>query len=163
MDSSSLSNITQQEFEKNVEEAIQDLPPSPTSGKRIISSGEMSPFAAATPGEEAARPLSLSTAAFDNTRRFFQKTGSFASEAVSKPLNAIGKILDGMQDESGNVEESLESQWRAGGVRDRESELRHDEQFNLATPRRNQLDTPGTPTSRYSHLGISPGNESPLR
>ncbi|WVF67435.1 hypothetical protein IAT40_002191 [Kwoniella sp. CBS 6097] len=100
MDASSLSNITQAEFEKNVEDAIQELPPSPSaSTSRALPPADMSPFSAVASGEEAAKPLSLTTTvqAIDGTKRFFQRTGNLASEAVSKPLNAIGKILEGMQ------------------------------------------------------------------
>ncbi|WVQ95022.1 hypothetical protein IAU59_002114 [Kwoniella sp. CBS 9459] len=100
MDASSLSNITQAEFERNVEDAIQELPPSPSaSTSRALPPADMSPFSAVASGEEAAKPLSLTTTvqAIDGTKRFFQRTGNLASEAVSKPLNAIGKILEGMQ------------------------------------------------------------------
>lgn len=95
MDASSLSNMTQEEFESNVEAAIQELPPSPTMMARPTGPLDMSPFAT-TDGEEPARPLALTTS-FDTTRRFFQRTGNLAQEAVSKPLNAIGKILETMQ------------------------------------------------------------------
>lgn len=101
MDASSLSNITQEEFEANVEKAIQELPSSPTSPRsqqRSSADMSMSPFAT-SPGEEAARPLALpaTAAALDGTRRFFQRTGDAAKEAVSRPLSAIGKILQDMQ------------------------------------------------------------------
>lgn len=100
MDASTLSNITQEEFERNVEKAIQDLPPSPSSAaRRPLALTEMSPFAAASPGEEPARALSLSTS-FDTTRKFFQRTGNLAQEAVSRPLTAIGKILDGIEEDA---------------------------------------------------------------
>lgn len=58
----------------------------------------ISPFAAATPGDEAARPLSMASAqaSLEGTRKWFARTGNLAQEAVSKPLNAIGKILEGM-------------------------------------------------------------------
>jgi len=178
MDASSLSNITQEEFEQNVEAAIQQLPPSPSSRlKQTLPPTEMSPFAPSTPGEEAARPLSLSTsfAALDNTKRFFQKTGSTMSEAVSKPLNAITKIFDGMQqeeegstsgrsaDEDSNDGEGTERRWRAGGERDRESEQR---QFgdSLHTPRRgSRANTPDSTSRRFSHLGLSPDSQPPSR
>ncbi|GFZ50888.1 Vacuolar protein sorting-associated protein 9a [Saitozyma sp. JCM 24511] len=193
MDASSLSNITQDEFELNVERAIQDLPPSPsTVTSRPLGPSEMSPFAAATPGEEPARPLSLSTSSFqalDNTRRFFQRTGNLAHEAVSKPLNAIGKILDniqqpGTQSEGEEEEEEdeevkeMERKWRAGGERDREAEARLERNLNLtpgagagssstpgSTPRNaprksRRPETPESPSGRFARLGISPGDES---
>jgi len=177
MDASSLSNISQEEFERNVEQAIQDLPPSPSSSmKRSLPPTEMSPFAPSMPGEEAARPLSLNTsfAALDNTKKFFQRTGSTVSEAVSKPLNAITKIFDGMQqDEEGSTSgrsvdsndgEGVEARWRAGGERDRESEQR---QFgdNLHTPSRggSRAHTPDSPTRRFAQMGLSPESLPPSR
>lgn len=92
MDASSLSNITQEEFESHVEAAIQDLPPSPTLSPRPTGPQDMSPFAT-TEGEEPARALASRYGA----REFLKRTGDLAQEAVSKPLNAIGKILETMQ------------------------------------------------------------------
>lgn len=175
MDASSLSNITQEEFEKNVEEAIQELPPSPSTSRRRLassSSNEMSPWAPSTPGEEPARPLALSTSftALDNTKRFFQKTGNTITESVSKPLNAISKIFDGMQDGEGSTsgdeaegrggDDETERRWRPGGERDREAEIRQD----LLTPPRRLANTrPFTPDSpsRFAQLGISPDSQPP--
>lgn len=170
MDASSLSNITQEEFENNVESAIQDLPPSPSSRtSRPPLPTEMSPFAPSTPGEEPARPLSLSTsfAALDNTKRFFQKTGSTVTEAVSKPLNAISKIFDGMQqDEEGSTSgtsddgESVERRWRAGGSRDREHDARLDARTPLR-PANTRPFTPESPSRRFAQLGLTPESASP--
>ena len=99
MDASSLSNITQEEFESNVENTIADFVPSPTSQTtHRLPPNEISPFAPSTPGEEPARPLALPSV--DNARRFFQRTGNSVQEAVSRPLNAIGKIFDNMQQEN---------------------------------------------------------------
>ena len=134
MDSSSLSDVTQEVFEKNVETAIQDLPPSPsTKTSRPLGPTEMSPFAPSTPGEEPARQLSLNASfpALDNTKRFFLRTGSSVQEAVSKPLNAIGKIL-----------ENIQQQEEAGEMTPRSTRIR--------------AVTPESPSSRFSHLGISP-------
>jgi hypothetical protein len=146
MDASSLSNISQEEFEANVESAIQDLPPSPSSSKRRhIGDTEMSPFAPSTPGEEPARPLSFP--ALDSTRRIFQRAGSTVTEAVSKPLNAISKIFDGMPPDEGD---QAVRQWQAGGQRDREAEERMEE-----TPRRQRrAQTPDSPSGRFARLGI---------
>ncbi|EIW68207.1 hypothetical protein TREMEDRAFT_32532 [Tremella mesenterica DSM 1558] len=165
MDASSLSNITQEEFENNVEAAIQDLPPSPTmSPSKPTGPSEMSPFAAATPGEEPARALSLSTSfpTLNNTRRFLQRTGNLASEAVSKPLNAIGKILDNMQQQDVSEDGSdsdVERSWKAGGSRDGESELRQEQNDSRETPRKQtssrlqQMMTPETPSRQVRLLG----------
>ena len=115
MDHTSLSKITQVEFEQNVEEAIQNLPPSPMPTRSSSSSEtpqpETEPEPPQTPsappavGEEAARPLQLPTPASiaEDTRKFFQRTGDLAQQTISKPLNAIGRIfseaLDGIDDD----------------------------------------------------------------
>jgi len=175
MDASSLSNITQEEFESNVESAIQELPPSPSSRtSRPQLPTEMSPFAPSTPGEEPARPLALSTsfAALDNTKKFFQKTGSTVTEAVSKPLNAISKIFDGMQqDEEGSTSgasddgEQIERRWRAGGSRDREHDARLDGHGEgVRTPLRpanTRPFTPESPSRRFAQLGLTPESGPP--
>lgn len=115
MDHTSLSNITQEEFEGNVEEAIQNLPPSPSivpptpivPGPDFIPEPPKTPSAAPAPGEESASALQLPTPASvaEDTRKFLQKTGTFAQQTISKPLNAIGKLLsdalDGIDDEPG--------------------------------------------------------------
>ncbi|TBU34047.1 hypothetical protein BD311DRAFT_773928 [Dichomitus squalens] len=111
MDHTSLSNITQEEFEKNVEEAIQSLPstgsqtpergftPGPGSGSSTPPVATSTSSAHA--GEESAQPLSLPTPAqtlSEDARRFLQKTG----DTISKPLSAISRIfnevLDGAED-----------------------------------------------------------------
>jgi len=120
MDHTSLSNITQDEFEKcvimratisthiliilvrNVEEAIQTLPPSepqsPVPAFQDVRRGITAPNPHA--GEESAQPLSLNTPAqtlSDDAKRLLQKTG----DTISKPLNALGRIfseaLDGAE------------------------------------------------------------------
>jgi hypothetical protein len=96
MDASSLSNITQEEFERNVERAIQDLPPSPSTERSRPLPASMSPFDS-TPGEEPARALVFPS--LDNTRRFFQRTANIAQESVSKPLNALGKMFEGVSED----------------------------------------------------------------
>ncbi|KAI9064038.1 hypothetical protein FKP32DRAFT_1591446 [Trametes sanguinea] len=112
MDHTSLSNITQEEFERNVEDAIQSLPStgSQTPERGFTpgpeSTGTSTPtrqFAGSTShaGEESAQLLSLPTPAQtlgEDARRFLQKTG----DTISKPLNAISRIfnevLDGAED-----------------------------------------------------------------
>ena len=113
MDHTSLSKITQEEFERNVEEAIQNLPPSPMPTRSASSSDSpetepeppKTPSAPPTVGEEAARPLQLPTPASiaEDTRKFFQRTSDLAQQTISKPLNAIGRIfsdaLDTIEDD----------------------------------------------------------------
>ncbi|KAJ3846935.1 hypothetical protein EV368DRAFT_76907 [Lentinula lateritia] len=105
MDHTSLSNITQEEFEQNVEAAIQELPTNPDGTPRVLSMGSSSssssslssistPTQRSSPhlGAESAQPLSLplSQNLSEDARRLLQKTG----DAVSKPLNAISRIFN---------------------------------------------------------------------
>lgn len=152
MDSSSLSNITQEEFENCVSAAIADLPPSPTSLRsRSLASGmdtSPSPFSPTTPGEEPARALSMLGGLDGSTKRFLQRTG----EVVSKPLGAIGKILEGMQGDDGDQSQSgSESGDPSGTGSVRRS--RAPEPRNRRAMRREQ--TPESPSQRLSQLGIS--------
>ncbi|EJD47919.1 hypothetical protein AURDEDRAFT_113204 [Auricularia subglabra TFB-10046 SS5] len=102
MDHTSLSNITQEEFERNVEEAIQTLPASPGPTQLPAAGGapvDDSPMA----GEESARPLLLPTPTTiaEDTKRFIQRTGDLAQAAqqtISKPLSAIGRIFNEVLD-----------------------------------------------------------------
>nr|ODN91886.1 vacuolar protein sorting-associated protein 9 [Cryptococcus depauperatus CBS 7841] len=179
MDASSLSNITQEEFETFVENAIQELPPSPTNEKRRFTDQQqppytpsggkderrlrdagISPFAAASPGEEAARPLSMTgaQASLEGTRRWFARTGNLAQEAVSRPLSAIGKIIENMGPGEGHGPDG-------GGGYGSESEAHRGlviaqagvQQGGTATPRdvfgvrRFRAATPESP-SRATHL-----------
>ncbi|KAG7093728.1 hypothetical protein E1B28_007380 [Marasmius oreades] len=106
MDHTSLSSITQEEFERNVEDAIQNLPPSspypsvnsPPRGSSLSSSSSSSSHA----GEESAQPLSLpapppppgqpspAQMISEDARKLLQKTG----DTISKPLNAISRIFN---------------------------------------------------------------------
>lgn len=160
MDASSLSNITQEEFERNVERAIQELPVSPSSPRAKSSAPDMSPFAQ-LPGEEPARALALpaTAAALDGTRRFFQRTGDAAKEAVSRPLSAIGKIFEDMRttadgSESGDEHEDggpVVSRW--GGRHTPDPERGHP----IPNPNPNPAILPGP----HPHgLGMSPASAS---
>ncbi|TCD69504.1 hypothetical protein EIP91_007434 [Steccherinum ochraceum] len=108
MDHTSLSHITQEEFERNVEEAIQSLPTTEPHTPSSESDGPLSnvSLTSSHAGEESAQPLSLSSpnnqTISEDARRFLQKTG----DAVSKPLSAIGRIFNEVLD---NAEESLSS------------------------------------------------------
>ncbi|KAH0836730.1 hypothetical protein J3R83DRAFT_8462 [Lanmaoa asiatica] len=104
MDHTSVSNITQQEFERNVELAIQSLPPSlpssPTSSTSSFAPSTRSPFPSPHAGEESAQPLALSVPSQtqsigEDARRLLQKTGN----VVSKPLGAISRIFSDALDE----------------------------------------------------------------
>ncbi|KAF8874457.1 hypothetical protein CPB84DRAFT_1817900 [Gymnopilus junonius] len=84
MDHTSLSNITQAEFEQNVEKAIQALPPSePQSPEIAFAETKFRGVTQASPHADA--------------KRLLQKTG----DTISKPLNAISRIfseaLDGAE------------------------------------------------------------------
>ncbi|WVQ80064.1 hypothetical protein IAT38_002165 [Cryptococcus sp. DSM 104549] len=181
MDASSLSNITQPEFEALVESAIQSLPPSPSSTRRQLPGApgaprtparsdrererEMSPFAAASPGEEPARALTMSAQqqGLEGTRRWFAKTGQGVQEAVSRPLSAIGKILEGMGPAPGSAErtrseDGSEDEGQGGG--------RGGAGGSGRTPRdvfgamRFRAGTPESPSRGYSHLGVEEGGIS---
>jgi hypothetical protein len=100
----------------NVEAAIQALPDSPAPTDRNESLNRFTtppaiqlprtpaPPGPASPhsGEEPAIPLKLpSTASIaEDTKRFFQRTG----DSISKPLNAIGKILNEAMDGYDDIE-----------------------------------------------------------
>jgi hypothetical protein len=90
-----------------------------------------SPFAPTTPGEEPARALNILGGLDGSTKRFFQRTG----EVVSKPLGAIGKILEGMQGD----ETPSQSSRRAPEPR----------------RRARREDTPESPSRGLTQLGIS--------
>ncbi|KAL1413571.1 hypothetical protein Q8F55_001345 [Vanrija albida] len=177
MDASSLSNITQEEFESNVEKAIQELPSSPSSPRArssIPTNNDVSPWAT-TPGEEPARQLALpaTAAALDGTKRFFQRTGDAAKEAVSRPLNTISKILQDMQQqatqESGSEsgDDDTVDRWAPGGPRDRQHEHRaHNPHGSMpvAVPSPQHIHgrgEPAPPSHLLAQLGISPGDPTP--
>ncbi|KAJ7917528.1 hypothetical protein B0H13DRAFT_1994834 [Mycena leptocephala] len=100
MDHTSLSNITQDEFEKNVEEALRSLPPDSPVVPHVLPALPVTPSTpqqAVSPssheGEESAEPLAISTPVqtlTEDARRLFQKTG----DTISKPLNALGRIFN---------------------------------------------------------------------
>ncbi|CAL1714295.1 unnamed protein product [Somion occarium] len=115
MDHTSLSNITQEEFERNVEAAIQSLPstgtqtPSTESESPLAPSAvnnsalTQSPLPSSHTGEESAQPLALPAPVqtiSEDAKRFLQKTG----DTISKPLSAIGRIFNEVLD---GAEESL--------------------------------------------------------
>jgi len=129
MDHTSLSNITQEEFEecadpclagtsrvltscRNVETAIQELPPSPDRSHSDLPQTSRAAVDSPMAGEESARPLQLPTPSTiaEDTKRFLQRTGDLAQVAqqtISKPLNAIGRIFNEVLD---TAEERLRSQ-----------------------------------------------------
>ena len=154
MDSSALSNITQAEFEDSVSKAVADLPPSPTSLRRNNPlAGGMDTFAPTTPGEEPARALAmLGGLDGSSTRKFFQKTG----EVVSKPLSAIGKILEGMQgDEDGESGNGSGSGAEGTPGEDRrQTPRRRAPEPRFRAPRA-ETPTMDSPSQRLTQLGIS--------
>ncbi|KAG0709430.1 hypothetical protein DFH29DRAFT_793610 [Suillus ampliporus] len=104
MDHTSLSSISQEEFERNVEAAIQTLPPSIPSSPTASQSGLQTPNKPPHPhaGEESAQPLALAVPSSaqnltigEDARKLLQKTG----DAVSKPLGAISRIFSEALDE----------------------------------------------------------------
>ncbi|KAJ7066508.1 hypothetical protein C8F01DRAFT_1123525 [Mycena amicta] len=114
MDHTSLSNISQEDFEQNVEAAIQSLPADasptlphvspaagipftptrgPTSDATSISSHSTT---SSHEGDESAQPLAMSTPVqgmqtiSEDAKRLLQKTG----DTISKPLSALSRILN---------------------------------------------------------------------
>jgi hypothetical protein len=105
MDASQLSNITQEEFELNVEQAISELPQaSPHDAKPLPRAPAGRPVSApgsnlqnTVEGEEPARALTNLPANIAlESRRLFQRTGELASGAVGRPLSALGRLIDGI-------------------------------------------------------------------
>ncbi|KAH9008035.1 hypothetical protein EDB83DRAFT_2594409 [Lactarius deliciosus] len=131
MDHTSLSGITQEEFEKNVEAAIQTLPSSRSQSPPLPSSSSSSgssspsvnpnlstvnrppanpiPIPSPAPslrqslhaGEEPATPLALPSI---DARRLLQRMG----DSLSKPLSAISRIFSKALD---GAEEAIVSQF----------------------------------------------------
>ncbi|KAE8257852.1 hypothetical protein A4X13_0g2083 [Tilletia indica] len=113
MDHTSLTGVTQEDMERNVDAAVTALtlasPPSPPEhGRSTISiSGSNSPF-----GEEGARTLQslgpIAASLADDTRMFLQRTGEAAragfAGGLGKPMGALGKLfnegLDGIRSPS---------------------------------------------------------------
>jgi len=115
MDHTALSNITREEFERNVEDAIQSLPSTPhtptpmspvsTPPRSRPVSRPPTPLSSMHVGEESAEPLSMPTPGqtlSEDARRLLQKTGN----TISKPLNALGRIFSEALD---NAEDQLKS------------------------------------------------------
>ncbi|KAL9934548.1 hypothetical protein V8E36_006323 [Tilletia maclaganii] len=111
MDHTSLTGVSQEDVERNVDAAVTALalaaPPDPqsTSQSRAGSlSGTNSPFA-----EEGAKTLQslgpIAASLADDTRMFFQRTGEAAragfTGSLGRPIGALGKLfnegLDGMR------------------------------------------------------------------
>ncbi|KAF7308905.1 hypothetical protein MKEN_01091000 [Mycena kentingensis (nom. inval.)] len=107
MDHTSLSNISQEEFEERVETAIQTLPTDasptlphvfPSTPGRSTDATSISSHSTASSheGDESAQPLSISTPVqgmqtiSEDAKRLLQKTG----DTISKPLNALSRILN---------------------------------------------------------------------
>ncbi|KAJ9109897.1 hypothetical protein QFC19_001877 [Naganishia cerealis] len=157
MDASGLSNITSDEFERNMEAAIEALPPgSPTGyarGRQSISGSSVSaPFTNAAEGEEPARALTSLPANFAaDTKRFFQRTGELAQDAVNRPLSALANMIDNIA--SGNGSEDGDSEGEYPGASGRR--LRFQQADNQSTPTRGAAQ-PGIHSpapSRPEHTG----------
>lgn len=107
MDCTSLSNITKEEFEANVESAVAHLPPvspidppsplrakaAPTSAAAAVSAAA-APFSTTLDGEEPAAQIT------SGAQTFALDTKRFLAENISRPLNAIGKIFADVVDGS---------------------------------------------------------------
>ncbi|KNZ44181.1 vacuolar sorting-associated protein [Puccinia sorghi] len=111
MEHSVLSNITQSEFEYNVEQAIGRLPRSPVlerksaaEGLPISVGGTTSKKGEGQAGENVGQLVGSrmpSTSLPDLTRSWlFTTVPQLAEKAVSKPLNAIARIVDDLASET---------------------------------------------------------------
>lgn len=140
MDASGLSNITSEEFERNVEAAIAELPPGSSTDLRrgnssALASPVTAPFSNTAEGEEPARALTSLPANFAaNTQRFFQRTGELAQDAVNRPLSALANIIDNIASGTGSEEGDSEDE-QPGAVARR---LRFHQGDNAHTPPRGQ-------------------------
>lgn len=173
MDASGLSDITQAEFEANVEQAIASLPPgSPHDAKSPRSPSGRAPHAtglalsSTAEGEEPARALTNLPAniALD-TRRFFQRTGELASGAVGRPLSALGRLIDGIATGTNSEDDSAGEASGDGDGDDRDREHRGSLRTPLAPiPYRARVRSPGVGDSPAGGgwLGASPGRPSGL-
>jgi hypothetical protein len=140
MDASQLSNITQEEFEHNVEKAIAELPvdssphtphiPRSPSERPVNATGTA--FHNTAEGEEPARALTnLPANIAIESKRFFQRTGEIASGAVNRPLSALGRLIDGIatgansdaESEDGASGDDQRAQGRTISFRPRQPEL----------------------------------------
>lgn len=139
MDASGLSNITPEEFERNVEAAIAELPPgSPAEHNKgrspLLASQVTAPFSNTAEGEEPARALTSLPANFAaNTKHFFQRTGELASDAVNRPLSALASMIDNIA--LGNASEDGDSEGDYPGNAGRR--LRFQQGDGMNTPPRN--------------------------
>ncbi|KAJ9106263.1 hypothetical protein QFC21_001408 [Naganishia friedmannii] len=174
MDASGLSNITSEEFEQNMEAAIATLPPgSPIEyarGRQSTSESSVSaPFTNTAEGEEPARALTSLPANFAaDTKRFFQRTGELAQDAVNRPLSALANIIDNIA--SGNGSEDGESEDEYPGAHGRR--LRFQRGDNDNAPARGNMQhgihspSPSrpenaTPTSNWFGRSAAPPAEQP--
>lgn len=125
MDASSLSSITQAEFETNVEKAILDLPVDPAestlrfpkpSTTATISASSMSrqlpplppinPTDLTTTTTDADSPALLQQPGLsfpDATKAFLIRSSDSVERIVSKPLGAIGRIFDQFEQIAGEI------------------------------------------------------------
>ncbi|EGG12020.1 uncharacterized protein MELLADRAFT_115110 [Melampsora larici-populina 98AG31] len=102
LDYSVLSNISQEEFESNVEQAISSLPRSPSRSTHPNTHPESNPepntstSSKVNPDHPVRPPLmSGSSSIPDLTRTWlFNTVPNLAEKAVSRPLNAIARIVD---------------------------------------------------------------------
>lgn len=180
MDHTSLSHITQEEFEKyaaywhlplftllisinrNVELAIRTLPPSePQSPVTPFVESKVSGVAdVSSPhaGEESARLLAISTPSYtlsDDAKRLLQKTG----DTISKPLSAIGRIFSEALDGAENRLSSLPGQFEPfeSGRESKQDSPESGARSSLPPPLhlQNAEGMPATPQTPYNYEGPS--------
>lgn len=177
MDASSLSNITQAEFENHVEQAILSLPVDPADSTMRIPTGPIKTPGTSTPepahstsadlikATDVESPASLLQPGLsfpDATKAFFQRSTDSVERVVSKPLDAIGRIFDQFENEnipltppvrsnsnSSSLRHSRRSQKSYPGTQPRSDSFN----FNQQDPRNNQPN--GRAVDPYAGLYVS--------
>ncbi|KIY63586.1 hypothetical protein CYLTODRAFT_493795 [Cylindrobasidium torrendii FP15055 ss-10] len=95
MDHTALSNITQEEFERNVETAIQSLPrdtpeASPSMPSSASDQGPLTPNRASTPNPSSiSRPFTPDALSLPAVERLLQKTGSALGRMWNEALDGV--------------------------------------------------------------------------
>ena len=187
MDHTSLSNITQDEFERfvirspcvnvahfrisNVEEAIQALPASEPQSPALSFAQAKASIVSPHAGEESAQLLAISTPTqtlSDDALRLLQKTG----DTISRPLNAIGRIfseaLDGAENKLSYLPGPFGPLELGRESRAEKSELKRPSTPQWSRSEANQFGqtTPGsalTPQTPYSETTYAPPLQTPYK
>lgn len=176
MDASSLSNITQAEFENHVEQAILSLPMDPADSTMRIPTGPIRTTGTSTPepahstsadlikATDVESPASLLQPGLsfpDATKAFLQRSTDSVERIVSKPLDAIGRIFDQFENENIPLPPPVRSNSNSSSLRHSRrnpksypgTQPRSDSLSYQQDPRNNQSD--GRAVDPYAGLYVS--------